>query len=146
MNTFTGWRSVGRAMRWARQQDRVQFERTRLDDAGQILFTWTAGEESVYVDFVSGGDPAELTFETVGASINHAYFDDGGTVLRVLAVLGLVPTELAEVRDERYGRCVKCKQLLRFATGHQFWGDRWVHVYGDAWMSRIDGHVAEVAE
>ena len=97
MKIFQGWREVGRAMRWARQQDGVDVKRDRIETTGQLLFAWYAGNRTaVYVSFFPASDPADVAFEVPGAYISRSTFDDAATALRVLAALDLIPAELAE--------------------------------------------------
>lgn len=63
-------------------------------------------------------------------------------MLRVLAALDLIPAELAEVRDERYGRCETCGEPCTWDSGHGTWEPRWLHL--DPF--RGQGHRAEITE
>jgi hypothetical protein len=97
MRTFPGWREVGRAMRWARQQDGVTVERLRDDETGRISWLWHGRNGLITADYFPASDPAETTIETGDTYIDRARFEDGATALRVLAALDLIPAELAEV-------------------------------------------------
>lgn len=140
-------------MRWARQQDGIEFVTRKTsyrgEDVAHDVIWRIPGKAHVSAQRLVG--PTGLGRVDVSAEGEHAAAEIGDQatadqVLRVLAALDLIPAEYAEQRDERYGRCEKCGELCRWATGHDFWPDRWVHIHGDAWLSRIDGHRAEVAE
>ena len=92
MKTFPGWREVGRAMRWSRQQDGVQrstiaergcLAEARWSDLDADLTVLPRGLMRVSVV----ADGAVVTLRRPSAT----------RVLGVLAALDLIPAELAEV-------------------------------------------------
>lgn len=153
MNLPDNWRNVGRAMRWARQQEGVTGPRTVEEntrnwnlveltwthqDGRSVEISWTKGAPEVWVEVKRKprpGRPANIA--------GLVDVDNAATVLRVLAALDLIPDHLANGEDERYGRCVKCGRLARW------WDDqltaRWVHVQPGA-VTGPAAHMAEVAE
>lgn len=96
MMTFDGWRAVGRAMRWARQQDGVtvthdgdawfghEWDRNSMD----VVRLGGRGNRQGYGVMVSLADGRHV--ESAGL--------DAATALRVLAALDLIPAELADPR------------------------------------------------
>jgi hypothetical protein len=132
MKPFPGWRNVGRAMRWARQQDGVT---VAVDDEGfrVVDIRWRRGRDSVIVQHFPGLDMASVSVKADGSTF-HQNNADAVRTLRVLAALKLIPAGLAE-RDERYGRCVKCKNVLFWRAGRDELPDRWGHVDRRAYIA-----------
>lgn len=143
MKPFPGWRAAGRAMQWARQQDGVTVERDR--DGAWVSRRWRSGDPADHVELGGAGSLAHsLTIDLAdGRYIESAHLP-AVEVLRVLAALGLIPDELAQVRDERYARCVTCNGVLYWRAGRHGLPDRWGHLDRRAYL---DGgtHRAEVA-
>lgn len=98
MKIFPGWRAVGAAMRWARQQDGVQ--RSIIVDYGRLRH---AAWERNDADFVAlsrfGAALPGVTVHLAGGLHLEADGLAPSEALRVLAVLDLIPAELAEVAD-----------------------------------------------
>lgn len=97
MLTFPGWRAVGRAMRWARQQDGIQ---------GPAAFEWPFGREYVWGWYLDGQTVRVIVTWGIGFSVSlrgprvvQLEGRDAVETLRVLAALDLIPAELAEVAD-----------------------------------------------
>jgi hypothetical protein len=141
MKTFTGWRAVGRVMWYARKQEDV--ERTVIGENGRLIeMTWRGPGHS-YVGVVDlGGEAVSLTLASRTGGLVDGDKLTAAEALGVLAALGLIPDELARVRDERYGRCKTCGELCTWDSGHDMWVPRWLHC--DPF--RGQGHRAEVAE
>lgn len=154
MNLPDNWRNLGRAMRWARQQEGVTAPRTALDnrrDAPAVELTWQR-EDGLTVSLWRLRSNRLLP----DLSINFPDRPDGSgkvsgidgvdsatEALRVLAALELIPVEIAYAADERYGRCQACGRMARW------WADldtpSWVHIQPWA-VTGPAAHRAEVAE
>lgn len=98
MKTFTGWRAVGRAMRWARQQDAITYDRTIGDLA--IDLRWTAEGRYVLVE-LHPGQPCITVDISTGTTYWSGATTDAAELLRVLAALDLIPAELATDRHRQ---------------------------------------------
>jgi len=123
---FPGWREVGRAMRWARQQDGVTFDRTTMRNVWHFDLP-----PSIHVDHRwRGGDGREVLvshssiLKSVDVSVgdgrngwDSTYNDDAAQVLRVLVALDLIPAELAEAPKVEAARS-RCRHCGR--TSHGF--------------------------
>jgi hypothetical protein len=121
MRTFTGWREVGRAMRWARQQGGVTVDPIKYrwhDDFSRSLEIKIYNVHSVVVEV----NPEDSTWSAVGAI-------DAATILRVLAALDLIPAELAEV-GSWLDQAVECfgephialpEPVIRFDLNRRCW-------------------------
>lgn len=95
MLIFPGWREVGRAMRWARQQDEVQGPHVRdLPFGRRYAWGWRADGQVVTVTLTWG-----ISYSCSGRGPRTFRLDnlDPVEVLRVLAALGFISTEVAEV-------------------------------------------------
>ena len=100
MKTFPNWRMVGRAMRWAREQDGVTYERTNADDpwAGPIRHHKWAGSDDRAVLVTCNPALAEVWI-SAGTSERYASLTnwiDGQAALRVLVALDLIDEGLAD--------------------------------------------------
>jgi hypothetical protein len=102
VKTFPGWREAGRAMRWARNQDGVTFDRTTMrgtwhydrlpsihvdhrwrgSDGREVLISHSSILKSVDVSVSDGRNGWETT-----------YNDDAAQILRLLAALGLIQVD-----------------------------------------------------
>jgi len=141
MRTFPGWRQVGRVMRWARQQDGVTH--TVEPDA------WHGHEwDRNSADIVRAGNRGGTGFGFIvdladGRVVSTAGLN-AAEALGVLAALDLIPAELAEVRDERYGRCLTCGGVLFWRPESCDLPGRWRHLDKRAYRD-FGVHRAEVA-
>jgi hypothetical protein len=145
MTTFPHWRNVGRAMRWARQQQGVTVEMP----TPKILIRSRVyrGPDDVIVKVNTL--PSSTWFETYTGIVGSAKVNpnNAAEALRVLAALDLIPADLAYGPDERYGRCVKCDRLAQWWPAEAGAEDRWVHVIkGHERFIDYPNHRAEVAE
>jgi hypothetical protein len=125
MRTFDGWRAVGRAMRWARQQPDVAFSRTHRDRP--VRLRWDGDfNRSVLVKLYNARN---ITVElgTEDSPWNAVGEFDAPTLLRILAALDLIPAELAEP-SPRYGRCTRCGRIAEWAEPTRQFAGRWCHL------------------
>lgn len=144
MNTFPGWRSVGRAMRLARRQDGVTV--SREDNGTWITHTWRYGDRADHVELGGAGTLAySLTVDLADGRYLEASRLPAAEILRVLAALGLLPREIAEMRDERYGRCEKCGERCVWVPAAEPFEPRWVHADRIRVWAEHGAHLAEVA-
>ena len=122
MKTFTGWRAVGRVMRWARQQG--IYREVHTDGGALSEMVWILNDErgvtvmpslreGVQVDVSRKPEPGRPHW--MGGLIDAT---SASTILRFLAALDVIPAELAEVHDERPVRCAWCHRLGHAAEQH----------------------------
>lgn len=143
MQTFANWRNVGRAMRWARQQEGVIQGPAKFDQpfGREYVWGWWADGQTVRVHITWGIGYAVVLRGPRLLRIDQGV-DPAGT-LRVLAALDLIPAEIANAADERYGRCQVCGRMARL------WADldtpRWVRIQPWA-VTGPHAHRAEVAD
>lgn len=97
MNTFPGWRAVGRAMRWARQQDGIGYATRERSFGRHHVWGWRANGQTIEIRItwgisteLHGRGPIRFMFEELTAT----------QALRVLAALDLLPAELAAERTD----------------------------------------------
>jgi hypothetical protein len=142
VKTFSNWRNVGRAMRWARQQEGViQGPATFGQPFGrEYVWGWYADGQTVRVHITWGIGYAVTLHGPRLASITQGV--KPAQVLRILAALELIPADIAYAADERYGRCVRCGLLAEWWAAEAGAEDRWVHA--EPWLV-TDHHQAEVA-
>lgn len=96
--TFPGWRAVGRALRWARQQ---QIPRTLIrDETDQHLIELSWHRGGHLVSFCDTGGQIDLMVLPADGGDVRGDDLDGHQVVGLLAGLRLIPAWLAEVVTE----------------------------------------------
>lgn len=98
MNTFTGWRAAGQAMRWARLQDGVRIDITGGGLEGELIENrWRlGGHVSVSVEHMNGvPHGVGFTARVEDGLVELGLYDGVGPALRVLVALDLIPADLA---------------------------------------------------
>lgn len=146
MRTFAYWRAIGRAMRWARKQDDIVYDRLLLDhhDGHIVEHRWKAvGGTLSVVHFLPGRDGVDVDFTRSTLQFQAYNVEAADEILRMLDALGLIPAELIDGPDEIYGRCARCRGVVQFANGKPLWFDRWVHLDQGAWL-RTERHLTQV--
>jgi hypothetical protein len=134
MKTFSGWRAVGRAMRWARQQDGVECRRE--DEGVWITHIWRSGDPADHVELGGAGTLAySLTIDLADGRYIEGVHLPAAEILRVLAALDLIPAELAagtwfDQAVERFGEPFIAipEAVIRPGLNRRCWG----------WF--VDGH------
>jgi len=116
---FTGWRSVGLAMRWARTQPCVTLQITESPDT--IQYEWRNGEHGWVA--VATWDDSEVRAGTDQASI-VLHEADAATILNVLADLQLIPINFSNLYQQ--GRAHGATEAVlevaeAFTAGRQQW-------------------------
>jgi hypothetical protein len=97
VKTFPGWRAVGRAMRWARQQDGVRQEIEHAAVARQHRW-YGPGRDGSIVGVTWGGPLThDVDIYVAGGGEHELVEPTAAQALRVLAAFDLIPAELAEV-------------------------------------------------
>lgn len=106
MRTFPDWRAVGSAMRWARANGATvtirHFGRAHEFPGGTHaryrahVWRQVDGQKLVTVGSYAGRTDPDLT-ATNGDQRRDVYPDSGEHALLILAALGLIPAELAQV-------------------------------------------------
>lgn len=151
MITFPNWRNVGLAMRWARQQAHIQADATTMTSIVKVTDNrWRSVPNGtrVMARHAVGYDRTDVEVGRKDLDLTFFGVADAAEVLRVLAALGLIPNEIAYAAEERYGRCAKCDQLVRWSPpSGDLWPGRWFHVHDrDEQFTDYADHLAEVAE
>jgi hypothetical protein len=147
VKTFSHWRAVGRAMRWARQQPHIQADSTTIVDLAKVTDNrWRSVPNGtrVVARHAVGYDRTDVEVGRKDLDLTFFGVADAAEVLRVLAALKLIPADIAYAADERYGRCVKCGRLAQWWHDSPFF-PRWVHVPPLS-AARPGVHRAEVAD
>lgn len=140
MKPFPGWRAVGHAMRWARQQDGVTVGHSR-NEFNERVITWWRDTDMVTIEF--DRDTYQLSIDGDDNWLTDGHFESAGAVLRVLAALDLIPAHLADApAEQRYDTCAVCGRTVRL--WNDFATPRWVHVKPAA-VTGPNAHRAEVA-
>lgn len=116
MRTFPGWRQAAHLMRWARRQDGVTADTAQYDLLVDNRWRRADGIE-VRVGHIRGEAATDLRVNGERLDLWLDQTDTAGA-LRVLAALGLIPAELAEVHDERDERCAWCHRFGHAAEQH----------------------------
>lgn len=142
MITFRNWRAVGRAMRWARQQEGVKVKPPTRGILIRSRIYRGPADAIVQVNTIPGSTWFK-TYTGVTASTN-VNPENAAEALRVLAALELIPAEIAHAPEERYGRCKRCDRLAQWSPPSELWPGRWFHVKRVRFDQ--DPHPAEVAE
>jgi hypothetical protein len=126
VKTFPHWRAVGRAMRWARQQEGVTVEPpTRGIPIRTRRYTGPA-DVVASVTTVSGSTWFKTFSGVVGSA--HVHPNNAAEALRVLAALELIRADIAYAADERYGRCEVCGRLAQWVPPSGQFAARWCHL------------------
>jgi hypothetical protein len=149
MKTFANWRSVGRAMLEARRRQGVVVDaKTVVGLAAVTDIRWRFLDRAVITMVIAthavGYDRTDVEISRRDAKLTFYGVSDAAEILRVLAALDLIPADLAEVRDERYARCV-CKRVLFWRPETPELPARWRHLDRRAYIEH-GLHRAEVAE
>lgn len=94
MKTFSHWRAVGRAMRWARRQEGVRC--SAIVKQGRVEVTWLRGTSADRVTLGGAGTLAHsLVIDLADGRYLEAVRLPAADLLRVLAALELIPADIA---------------------------------------------------
>jgi hypothetical protein len=138
---FPGWRAAARAMRWARQQPGITADSLKFGALTDSRWRGNGYDVRIGRSALQGVAQLRISAPSVDVWINAI---DTAEALRMLAALKLIPDEMAEVHDERYGRCETCGRIARWWDDPGF-EPRWVHINPTA-VSGPRAHRAQISD